>query len=315
MDDSPTLAVTVARRQLLCENVVMLELEAASDSLLPAFSAGSHIDIHLPGGLVRQYSLCNDPAERHCYRIAIRRMEDGRGGSIAAHSLDLGTRLTIGAPRNTFPLVETARRSVLMAAGIGVTPLVAMAHRLRALDAPFDLHFRVNRARLAMVEALTERIAPERVCLHAGEGQTDFGFAGRIGAYEDGTHLYICGPQGFVDAAQRAAKDWPVEAVHSESFISAAPVVGDAAFSVQTATDGAWHLVPADRTILGVLADAGYAIPTSCEQGICGTCRIGVLDGIPDHRDLCLSVADRQSNAFITPCCSRSMTERLVLDL
>lgn len=315
MIDTPELIVTVTRRQLLCENVVMLELENVSDGMLPAFSAGSHIDVHLPGSLVRQYSLCNDPAERHRYRIAIRRMADGRGGSIAAHSLSAGSRLTIGTPRNAFSLVEGAPRSVLMAAGIGVTPLVAMAHRLRALDMPFDLHFRVNGARVAMVEALTEGIAPERVCLHVGEGREDFDFRTSIGHYEPGTHLYLCGPPGFVEAGRKAASNWPPEAVHSESFIAAAPGDGDVAFSVQTASDGAWHLVPADRTMLEVLAEAGYAIPTSCEQGICGTCRTGVLDGIPDHRDLCLSAADQQSNAFITPCCSRSMTEQLVLDL
>ncbi|CUX65135.1 Vanillate O-demethylase oxidoreductase [Agrobacterium tumefaciens str. Kerr 14] len=315
MDDSPTLAVIVARRQLLCENVVMLELEAASDGLLPAFAAGSHIDIHLPDGLVRQYSICSDPGERHRYRIAIRRMVDGRGGSVAVHSLAVGSRVTIGMPRNAFPLVETASHSVLIAAGIGITPLVAMAYRLRALDARFDLHFRVNRARVAMVEALTEGIPPQRVFLHAGDSRLDFDFEERIGAYGPGKHLYICGPQGFVDAARQAASAWPSPVVHSESFTLTPAVEGNTAFSVQTASDGAWHRVPAGKTMLEVLTDAGYAIPTSCEQGICGTCRTGVLDGIPDHRDLCLSTDERRSNAFITPCCSRAMTERLVLDL
>ncbi|BBH32633.1 ferredoxin:oxidoreductase FAD/NAD(P)-binding subunit [Pseudomonas sp. Cab53] len=315
MTCTQTLIVTVTRRQLVCENILVLELENAAGEMLPAFTAGAHINLHLPGSLVRPYSLCNDPAERHRYRLAIRRMENGRGGSISAHTLAVGSRLTISTPQNAFPLIENARRSVLMAAGIGITPLMAMAHRLRTLNAHFDLHFRVNRARVAIIEALADGIAPERVCLHAGEGRSDFDFASRIGVHEPGVHLYICGPQGFVDAARQAAKDWPIETVHSESFTPTAPVEGDLAFSVQTASDGAWHLVPAGKTIAQVLTNAGYAIPTSCEQGICGTCRTKVLDGLPDHRDLCLSVADQQSNAFITPCCSRSITERLVLDL
>ncbi len=298
--------------------VTVVELRAPSGAALPAFTAGAHLDVHLPGGLVRQYSLWNDPAETRRYLIAVRRLEAGRGGSRAVSELGAGDRLTVSAPRNAFALDEQASQSVLLAGGIGITPLMAMAHRLAAIGAGFALHYRARPEAAALVEDIASTSWASRASFHFDGRDEDFDMASVIGPYAAGRHLYVCGPEGFMAAARGAAIDpalgWPDEAVHMEHF-SAVPAAGGATFRVQTARDGRWFDVPEDRTILEVLVEAGFDIPSSCEQGVCGTCRTGVLSGTPDHRDLCMTAKERASNRYIAPCCSRSLTAELVLDL
>lgn len=298
--------------------VTVVELRPANGAALPGFTAGAHLDLHLPGGLVRQYSLWNDPAETDRYLIAVRLLEAGRGGSRAVSRLRAGDRLRIGRPRNAFALDEAASRSILLAGGIGITPLMAMAHRLSSLGADFELHYRARPEASALVEEISLAPWAQRAQFHFEGSDAEFDMAGLIGRHAAGRHLYICGPEGFMAAARNAALapdlGWPEEAIHTEHF-SAAPAAGGAGFRVQTARDGRWFDIPEDRTILEVLVEAGFDIPSSCEQGICGTCRTGVLSGIPDHRDLCMTAKERSSNRYIAPCCSRSLTAELVLDL
>lgn len=314
-DMSPTTIQTeIASIRPDGDGVVRLDLVASDGRLLPAFTAGAHIDIYLPNGIVRQYSLCGDPANRQHYRLAIRRDDAGRGGSIAMHALDRGRELRVGLPRNHFPLDETAPYSLLLAGGIGITPLVAMAHRLKGLEASFDLHYRASSDQPALAGEIEATPWARHAHFHFGRDRSNFSLAEIIGGSRAGAHIYVCGPKGFLDAAHAAAARLPPGTLHTESFMPTAPAHGDA-FLVQTASDGRWHEVPAHRTILDVLTQANYVVPTSCEQGICGTCRTAVLDGVPDHRDVCLSDAERASGRFITPCCSRAQTSRLVLEL
>jgi vanillate O-demethylase ferredoxin subunit len=311
---SPTLSLQIAELKPVGGGIVLLDLRNADGSNLPAFEAGAHVDLHLPGALVRQYSLYNDPAERHRYGLAVRLIEDGRGGSRAAHGLKAGDDVHVGLPRNLFTLNEAARHSILLAAGIGVTPLLAMAHRLAAIGASFELHFRCGEPDHGLIEPIRNSRWRERATVSvSGEASPDYTAMLREAKAE--THLYVCGPARFTDMIQQAASHWPRGTIHTESFRPAVARTGDEAFRVQTARDGAWHQVPPDRSIVEVLANAGYVVPTSCEQGICGTCRTGVLAGTPDHRDMCLTPAQQAANALITPCCSRALTEHLVLDL
>ncbi len=318
------LSVRVARKWAETAQICGLELVDAYGAALPAFSAGAHIDVYPPSGPVRQYSLCNDPAETHRYEIGVLRDAASRGGSAALHDrVAEGQLLTISTPRNHFPLDEAASHSLLLAGGIGVTPLLCMAERLARLGASFELHHCVRNADSAAYRA-RRAAAPygQRTHLHCDDGapaqrlQIDVLLA-RVPA---GTHLYVCGPQGFMDALLGAARraQWPEERLHCEYF-SAAPVAlpasGERSFEVQIASTGQVLQVPADRSVLHVLARAGIDIEVSCEQGVCGTCLTRVLDGTPDHRDMMLSKAERAANDQFLPCCSRSLSARLVLDL
>ncbi len=317
-----TLEVRVTRKQPLAEDICGFELSLDSDGPLPAFAAGSHIDVQTPSGQTRQYSLCNTPAESHRYRIAVQKESDGRGGSKSMHEqLQVGDRLTISVPKNHFALAKDARQSLLLAAGIGITPILCMAHTLSQLGADFALHYSTRSlGKTAFYQELLGSGFADKVRFHIAEGDP----ANRIdlnhvlAAPAEGRHLYVCGPKGYMDAVLSTARalGWSEPHLHHEFFAGVeGPVVGDQAFEVQTARDGRVVIVPADKTVVEALRDAGIEVPTSCEQGVCGTCLTRVLQGQPDHRDMYLTEAEQAVNDQFLPCCSRSRSARLVLDL
>jgi vanillate O-demethylase ferredoxin subunit len=248
------------------------------------------------------------------------KVADSRGGSIAAHALQTGTRLQIAPPRNTFALVEDAPASLLIAGGIGVTPLIAMAARLAALHRPFTVHYCARRRDDAgFVPQLQQLVPSGALVLHFSDEEYPGRFHARdvIGAAPPGTHIYVCGPARLIESVLAAGRElgWAADRLHSELF-KAAPVDADAqAFDLHLMRSGRVIHVSAQQSALDVLIAHGVGIPSSCGQGICGTCVTKVLDGVPDHRDRYLSPAEHSSGAVFTPCCSRARTPVLVLDL
>jgi vanillate O-demethylase ferredoxin subunit len=315
------LEVKVVRKTREAEDIASFELACEDGSALPAFSAGSHIDVQVAGGLTRQYSLCNDAAEKHRYRIAVLRDAASRGGSIAMHdAVHEGDTLHISEPRNHFPL-QHASRSLLFAGGIGVTPLLCMAQRLAAIDADFTLHYCTrSQERTAFREEIAASKFASRVKFHfdAGPPEQKLNLDQALGSPDAGTHLYVCGPTGFIDFVVNTAKakGWSADHIHLEYF-GAAPqdTAGDTAFDVQIASSGKTYTVAANQTIVQALAEHGIEILTSCEQGVCGTCITRVLDGEPDHRDLYFTDEEKAKNDQFTPCCSRARSRTLILDL
>ncbi|CAG4913752.1 PDR/VanB family oxidoreductase [Paraburkholderia gardini] len=312
----------VSRRRVEADGICSLELAAVDGSALPPFEPGAHVDVHPREGVIRQYSLCPEATAAGRYLIAVLREPESRGGSAAMHALQEGDRLRIGAPRNLFPLVRDARRYVLVAGGIGITPLLAMAEYLVRGGKEFVLHYC---ARDCSRMAFTDRIQGGGTGPHAhlhlddGAAQQRLDLDRDLGNPEVGVHVYICGPSGFMDwvLSGAAARGWPPEQLHREYF--AAPVASNdpdaAAFEVQIGLEGATYTVAADQSVVEVLARHGVDVPVSCEQGVCGTCLTRILSGEPDHRDSFLTDAERAANNQFTPCCSRARSAKLVLDL
>jgi vanillate O-demethylase ferredoxin subunit len=326
--DTSLLRVRVAAKTVLADGICGLELVAADGSTLPAFSAGAHVDLHLAPGLVRPYSLCNDPAETHRYCLGVLRESASRGGSAAVHDrLQAGDTLQIGRPRNLFALAEplTRGRHRLLAGGIGITPLLAMARTLHRAGADFLLHVAARtRARLAFADELAGAPWSDRVRIHLDDGPAGqrLDLAGLLAGRGADDHLYLCGPAGLITAARAAAASalWPTDHVHVESFGAAAPAVDAAgalpgSFELELARSGRVIRVAPDQTALQALHAAGCELPSSCEQGICGTCLTPVLAGLPDHRDQYLEPDEQAANDCFLPCCSRAKTARLVVDL
>lgn len=314
--------VVVTRKRREAEGIYSFELAPAEDSLLPAFSAGSHIDVHLPNGLVRQYSLCNHPEDRHRYLLGVLLDPASRGGSQAMHEqVHEGSRLRISEPRNLFPLEHGAGYSVLFAGGIGITPILCMAERLARIGAPFELHYCGRSVgRMAFIEYLRHSAFADGVHVHVDDGEASqrLDSAGVLSAPTRDRHLYVCGPNGFMEhvLGTARAQGWAETQLHREYFTAAAAPVSEAGgFEVQLASTGQCFQVPATLSVAQVLLEAGIDIPLSCEQGICGTCITRVLEGEPEHRDMFLTDAERARNDQFTPCCSRARSARLVLDL
>jgi vanillate O-demethylase ferredoxin subunit len=322
MSKASTLSVRVARKQVEAVDICTFELVSADASPLPAFSAGSHVDVQLPGGIARQYSLCNDPTESHRYVIAVLRDPQTRGGSRAMHDEVVeGQLLQISPPKNHFPLAHDARRHLLLAGGIGVTPILCMAERLANTGAEFEMHY-CTRApeRTAFRQRIADAAFASRVHIHFDDGNAGqkLDIEALLAAPASGVHLYVCGPKGFMDAVLKAARasSWPEARLHTEYFAGeAAPSGADVAFDVQLASSGRIVRVPAGKTVISALAEAGVDVPFSCEQGVCGTCLTRVIKGTPDHRDLYLTPEEQAANDQFLPCCSRAKTPRLVLDL
>jgi vanillate O-demethylase ferredoxin subunit len=313
--------VRVARKTCEADAICSYELVALDGAPLPPFEAGAHIDVHLAGSLVRQYSLCNAPGETHRYQIGVLRDPASRGGSQAMHDhIETGSVLTISAPKNHFPLVD-AKSTLLFAGGIGITPILAMAEALAAQDAAFELHYSARSPeRAAFRERLGASPFAQQVRFHydSGDAAQKLDLAALLALPDAGTHLYVCGPQGFIDHVLGSARErgWPAAQVHVEYFSAAAvDTSGDRAFDVKLASSGRIVTVPAGKTVLEALAGQGVEIPYSCEEGVCGTCLTRVLEGVPEHRDLYLTEEEQAANDQFTPCCSRAKTAVLVLDL
>jgi len=292
------------------------ELVAADGRALLRYAAGAHIDVHVPSGLVRQYSLCGDVAAPNRYTIAVKKEMGGRGGSISMHDdVEVDDVLAIGKPRNYFELAPDAARSLLIAGGIGITPLHAMAQTLTARRSDWTLHYCARSAEHAAFHRELRTLGSTRVTTHFSEVPV-LDVAGLVAEQDDDTHVYCCGPVGLMTAVKEATAPWDSSRVHFEWF--SAPAVdrtGDAAFEVELRRSRLVLTVPADRTILQVVREAGIDVPSACEEGVCGTCETALLEGEADHRDLLLSPDERANNRSMMICCSRARSKRLVLDL
>jgi vanillate O-demethylase ferredoxin subunit len=304
------------------EDIRIYDLVDAEGRDLPPFSAGAHVDVHLSKSLVRQYSLCNAPAERNRYRIAVLREKAGRGGSQFLHdNIKKNDLVRVEGPRNNFPLAEGARRHVLIAGGIGVTPMIAMIADLMARGEDFHLHYCTRTIdKTAFHAELGALAAAGKVSHHFDNGDPANGldFVSLLRNVEIGTHLYYCGPPGFMQAVRSASAHWPSNAVHLEHFT--APVdrpapssAQDRAFRVKLKSTGAEYEIPVGRTIIDVLREHGVDVQTSCEEGYCGTCMTPFLEGVPDHRSDLLD--DEAREQYVLICCARARSDVLVLDL
>lgn len=316
-----TLSLQVMRRRVEAEGIVGIELADPSGKPLPPFSAGAHIDVMLGGGLVRQYSLCNDPGETYRYQIAVQLAADSRGGSKAMHALREGAKVEASLPKNHFALVPAARRTLLFAGGIGITPILAMAVQLARAGAEFELHYCTrSRSRTAFLERLSSSSFASRVHFHFSEGPHGARFDPKaaIPKPDPGTHLYVCGPASYIDAVVDAATrlGWQDANLHREYFKGAAAHAdSDTAFDLKLARSGKVIHVAKGQTALAALQACGVDVQVSCGEGTCGTCLTRVLDGEPDHRDVFLSAADRARKDSFLPCCSRAVSSLLVVDL
>lgn len=282
----------------------------------PVFPPGSHIQVLVQDDLVRPYSLSSLSAGKEGYQIGVLRERESRSGSaIICDQWRPGQAVQISAPRNFFPIDRTAQKFILIGGGVGITPLLSMAEHLAGRAADFQLHYCYkNEGRAAFKAALETAPFSDKVSLHPSE-QRHFGFADDVGGVEAGTHLYVCGPRGFMDhvAAQARELGWADAQIHRELFGGAADTSG-APFSVML-TDGKTFEIPAGRTIAQVLSGEGYQIEMSCERGICGSCVASVLEGMPDHRDHFLTELEKMENGQIALCCSRARTPFLKLEL
>lgn len=311
----------VLSKQQEADDIVSFELAGIDGAPLPPFSAGSHIDVQIAPGLTRQYSLCNDPTEQHRYMIAVLRDPRSRGGSQALHdNVRAGDIIAISPPKNHFPLAA-APRYLLLAGGIGITPILCMAERLARSGADFTLHYCTRSpARTAFRERILASTFADRVRIHfdSEANGNRFDLDATLRAAPPDTHLYVCGPGGFIDAVTGAAGalGWAGDRVHVEYFGAVLPDVGgDRSFDVRIASSGQAYTVPAGRTVIEVLYAHGIEVPVSCEQGICGTCVTRVIEGTPDHRDHYLTDEEHAANDQFTPCCSRALTATILLDL
>jgi len=315
------LEVRVKRIAYEAENINSYELVARSGGELVPFTAGSHINLHLPNGMIRSYSLVNDQSERHRYVVAINKDRDSRGGSQFVHdSIRAGDLITISHPRNNFALCEDAAQSVLIAGGIGITPLLSMVRRLEQLGRPWEL-FYAARSRLAAafldeLGALTPNV---HLNLHVDvdderSGRV-FDLAGIVAKAPASAHLYCCGPLPMLEAFERETTDRAGDHVHVEYFQAKEAPAIEGAFEVKLARSNRTIPVEAGKTILDALLDAGVAVNYACAEGVCGTCETRVLQGTPDHRDRFLSKDEQAASETIMICCSGSRSRTLVLDL
>lgn len=315
------LTVIVKEIREEAQDIKSFVLASANATPLPSYTPGSHIDVHIRTNLVRQYSLAGDPAGGE-YLIAVKKEAQSRGGSRAMHQfVREGDRLKISVPRNNFKMVEGAKRHVLIAGGIGITPLLSMVYALESAGEDYELqYFSRSLTETAFHEVLSARKYADRVSFHYGLGREGVSAYLRKHLWHraDGSHLYLCGPRGFMDMVEEtAATTWPPETVHLEHFAADPAALSGprSEFTVRLARRQIECMVGAELSICEALREHGVHIETSCAQGVCGTCVTGVLEGVPDHRDAFLTEAEKTTGDRLMPCVSRAKTQTLVLDL
>jgi ferredoxin-NADP reductase len=310
-----TLQVRV--RALIWEapEVLSLQLCAPDGSRLPPFAPGAHIDLKLPDGTLRQYSLCGDPRDTSYYRLGIRAVAGGLSSGFIHRKLRPGELLSISAPRNHFPLVEAARY-IFVAGGIGITPLIPMMHQASASSRPWALLYCNRRTEdapfLAEITTLGGAIS-----LHASDAGTRLDVAQRLGTVQDDTVVYCCGPERLMTAVDQATTAWPEGSIHFEWFTprSRPANATSGSFEVVCQQSGLTLTVTPNKSVLAALSEAGIEVARSCEQGVCGTCEVRVISGEVDHRDSILSTAEQAANRTMMICVSRARSQRLVLDI
>lgn len=314
------MRVIVVKKTFETNKVVSLELASPSGKKLPVFTPGSHIDVQLAESITRQYSLMQVPENNKHWMISVLKEENSRGGSSAVHStIKEGDLLTISEPRNFFTLMERAAETLLFAGGIGITPLLCMAEALNKKKLPFTLNYS---SRSHEDIAFRSRIENSSWSSHANlyfdeDTSSTLDLNSSIGQPDAKKHLYVCGPQGYIEWILSKASElgWQDENLHREYFSNTETAVSTDSFLLRIASDGKELVVPSDKTVAEVLLDAGYEVALSCEQGVCGSCLTGILEGTPQHNDMFLTNKEKEENSCFTPCCSRAISTLLVVDM
>ena len=315
--DTPML-LRIARIQDAAQGIRSFEFVQADGTELPPFTPGSHIKVQVPNGMLRKYSLCNDPAERHRYVITVKRDEHGQGGSKSlCDDASEGNLIPVGVPDNAFALQEDAKAFVFIAGGIGITPILSMIRSFDELStAKWRLYYFTRSPESTAF--LDELQAPElkgKVKIHHDYGDPARAFdLWPVLERPSDTHVYCCGPRGLMEAVRDMSGHWPATRIHFESFNEGGGVrPDDKPFTVTVAKTGQHFEVPVGKTILSVLRDHGCNVPSSCESGTCGTCRTRLVSGQADHRDMVLMPEEMESQIMV--CVSRCKGNELVIDL
>jgi ferredoxin-NADP reductase len=298
------MKLRVEQARLTSPDVLHLDLVHPLRPELPEWTAGAHVDVRMSDGTVRQYSLCGNPEDRSRYRIAVKREVAGRGGSAWVHeNLQEGAIAHVSAPRNNLPL-GSAKRTVMIAGGIGITPFASMAYALSRENRDFVIHYCARSAVEAPLLSQLKEVCGDRLqCWFSREGNR-FDLA-TLGSYDPDTDVYICGPEKLLDAVRAQLSDWPEDRIHSEVFQATLDENFKAEpFEALIASTGQRLLVPADRSLLEVLQESGFEISSSCGLGVCGSCECGYRDGVVIHRDKSLPMSKRQDR--LLPCVSRA---------
>lgn len=314
----PEILMRVDERWPAADDVLTLALVPIDGRSVPPWEPGAHIDLVLPAGLTRQYSLCGEPSDRRRWKIAVLREHSGRGASQYVHDhLRAGDEVRVRGPRNRFPLVK-AESYVLIAGGIGITPILPMVRYLASTGADWHLHYGGKRRSSLAFRAELDRIGSHRVRIYAEDETGLINLQQALGSPAAKTAVYCCGPASLLDAVTGYCSDWPANALHVESFApqTTGGSVGDSGtFEVELARSGVTVPVKPGVSILDAVEAAGIPVRWSCREGICGTCETKVLDGEVDHRDSLLTRAEREANDTMFICVSRARTRSLVIDL
>jgi phthalate 4,5-dioxygenase reductase subunit len=316
-EQPPMMSLRVTRNDSIAEGIHLLEFRDADGQPLPEFSAGAHITVRVPNGLLRKYSLCNDPAERDRYQIAVKREANGRGGSCSlVDDVKAGDVLPVSAPINGFKLPPRAQDFLFIAGGIGITPIMAMIRQVQAENKRFRLFYCVRSPETtAFMAELSALEFAGKVVIHHDQGDpaNSLDLQPILAERRNREHLYCCGPRPLMEAVRAMTDHWSSTAVHFEAFSEAEThKAGDKPFRVRLARSGKVLEVPVTKTILEVLRENGLEVPSSCETGTCGTCRTKMLAGEADHRDLVLAEHERADHIMI--CVSRARGEEITID-
>ena len=318
---SEWFATRVARKTQEATGIFSYELVDPEGKALPPFEAGAHVEVRV-GDKIRQFSLCNPPSERNRYVLGVQRELNGRGGSARfCDTVQEGDIVMLRGPHNLFRLEPGAAKSLLLAGGIGVTPILAMAEQLHAGGASFEFHYCTRtRERTAFYDRVAAAPYAGATQFHFDDGPEEQrpNLAKWLAEPSADKHVYICGPGAMMDVAVEIAKKqgWADDHVHLERFTGVVPKPGDATeFYVEIKKTGQLILIPKDKTVVEALRAVGIDIPVSCEQGVCATCLTNIVEGVPDHRDLILTKQEHESGKIFTPCVSRALSDILVIDL
>jgi phthalate 4,5-dioxygenase reductase subunit len=316
-EQAPMMPLRVTRNDKIADGINLIEFRDPADRPLPEFSAGAHITIKVPNGLLRKYSLCNDPAERDRYQVAVKREANGRGGSTnLIDTVKAGDELMVAPPVNDFGLPRRAEDFLFIAGGIGITPIMAMIREVKRQGKRFRLFYCTRSSETtAFVEELSKPEYQGLVTIHHdhGDPSCSLDLKPLLAERKNREHLYCCGPRPLMEAVRHFTDHWSSTAVHFEAFSEAEThKPNDKPFKVRLAKSGKVVEVPVTKTILEVLREHGLEVPSSCETGTCGTCRTKLLAGEADHRDLVLADHERADTIMI--CVSRAKTDEITID-
>lgn len=309
--------VVVARISRETDRIRSYELRRADGCPVPGYTPGSNITFALPNGMIRTYSLTDTGSEPDALRIAVLHQVTGRGGSRYIHQeVKTGDTLTVRGIASSFSLQESALRHILIAGGIGITPILSMAKHLERSGSLFEVHYAArSRGEAAFADILACDPFKNKVKFYFDDEHKRIDLDGILSKFTSGTAIYCCGPPGLMNAVTSRSGHWPEGSIRLDSFEPLDDNAEDQTFTVKLASTGQIYDIPPGKSILRVLRDHGVRVGSQCEQGVCGACLTPIVAGLPDHRDRVLSESEKRANDLVALCCSRSLTNSLVLDM